>query len=60
MNTKNMHSSKKIGKVHFLTFYTQGQPFDNAIPLTAEKNKLLELISPHVDSRAGSHFVNEI
>ncbi|NYV41061.1 hypothetical protein HRR37_01285 [Cronobacter sakazakii] len=56
MNTKNMHSSKKIGKVHFLTFYTQGQPFDNAIPLTAEKNKLLELISPHVDSVSSVSF----
>ncbi len=37
-------------KVHFLTFYTQGQEFDDGIDLTEEVNILLRKIKPFVDS----------
>ena len=42
-------------KLHFITFYTQGKPFDNALSLENEKNILIKALAPYVDySRAVS------
>lgn len=41
---------KQKVRVHFLTFYTQGDPYDAGINLTNEVNELLRKTSPFVDS----------
>jgi hypothetical protein len=37
-------------KLHFVTFYSQGEPYDNALSLEKEKETLIDQLSKYVDS----------
>ncbi len=37
-------------KINFISFYTEGQPYDECINMTESKNKYQDAISPYVDT----------
>ena len=44
------HGEKNYAKIHFVTFYTEGPPYDNAMTLTSSGRILLRAIRPFVAS----------
>ena len=44
-----------MGKIHFITFYSQGAPYDNGLDLSATENNVRNRIANYVDTFTAYH-----